>query len=125
MVDPSLMHGVDADGHEWVRCCICGELHVWPHPNLYVDDDGAKWDLCEGRCAEEAGERRKKDVMDDTLNGLLETTDGSVWAEEFCKRWTLTTVDGAVVDDAEGLMIAWFANAIETGRGAGLRMRTP
>lgn len=41
---------------------------------------------------------------------LLCTTDAQVWAEEFAK--VQPTVD-------EGLMIGWFANAIETGRRAG------
>lgn len=43
MTDPSLMRGPD-----WVRCCICGELHVEPFDGLAVDEDGAKWDMCVG-----------------------------------------------------------------------------
>jgi hypothetical protein len=44
---------------------------------------------------------------------LYGTTDASVWAEEFCKRF----------DMDEGTMIAWFANAIEIGRSAGKAQR--
>lgn len=43
---------------------------------------------------------------------LRSTTDAAVWTNEFIK----------VVPDADwGLMVGWFANAIETGRDAGLR----
>jgi hypothetical protein len=60
---------------------------------------------------------------------LLATTDAMVWAEEFCRIF-----DGHVVVGSrtlqeiehkdwtkldEGTMVAWFANAIETGRSAG------
>jgi hypothetical protein len=52
--------------------------------------------------------------MDDTTRKLLSTTDATVWAREFVDRFV-------VLDDAidEGLMISWFANAIEVGRSAG------
>jgi hypothetical protein len=50
MTDPALMRG---DG--WVRCCICGELHVAPYERLAVDADGLRWDVCAGQCAIEAG----------------------------------------------------------------------
>jgi hypothetical protein len=49
-MDPSLMRG---DG--WVRCCICGELQERPYPNLAVDGEGQRWDVCVGPCAVEAG----------------------------------------------------------------------
>jgi hypothetical protein len=47
--------------------------------------------------------------MDKEIN-LLETTDAMVWAEEFVRlkiknKWTLESID-------EGLMLAWFANAM-------------
>lgn len=38
-------------------------------------------------------------------------TDGQVWAREFVARH----------GGDEGLMLSWFANAIEAGRSAGLR----
>lgn len=46
---------------------------------------------------------------------LLATTDGEVWAQEFMRRF------GDRLNESvdEGLMISWFANAIETGRTAG------
>ena len=46
-----------------------------------------------------------------TDENLLQTTDGSVWAAEFMKRFgqSKNQID-------EELMISWFANAIETGR---------
>lgn len=49
-MDGSLMRG---DG--WVRCCICGELHEHPFPNLAVDEHGVAWDVCKGDCARESG----------------------------------------------------------------------
>ena len=49
---------------------------------------------------------------------LLSTTDAQVWAEEF-----MATFAGRIVGEAvtEGTMIGWFANAIETGRSAGIQ----
>lgn len=40
-------------------------------------------------------------------NYLLSTTDARKWAEAFCQLCP---------DMDEGTMIAWFANAIETGK---------
>lgn len=48
--------------------------------------------------------------MNKMLERLYSTTDAQVWAEEFMK----VVKSGAVVD--EGLMIGWFANAIETAK---------
>lgn len=50
MSDPHLMRGSN-----WVRCCICGEVHVKPYPDLFIDQHGALWDVCKGHCADEAG----------------------------------------------------------------------
>lgn len=47
---------------------------------------------------------------------LHATTDASVWAREFV-RIVVETEPGVTVDF--GLMVGWFANAIETGRAAG------
>jgi hypothetical protein len=53
--------------------------------------------------------------MPNTLD-LLSTTDAQKWAQEFMRLF------GDKRDEIdEGLMIAWFANAIETGRTAGER----
>jgi hypothetical protein len=43
------------------------------------------------------------------------------WAEEFCRIFQGKTIGGPVVrgDVDQGTMVAWFANAIETGRDAG------
>ncbi len=49
MVDPDLMRG---DG--WIRCCICGRLHLAPYDELARDESG-KWDVCAGECARAAG----------------------------------------------------------------------
>ena len=62
-------------------------------------------------------------TVDEAL--LRSTTDARVWAEEFCRAFAGHTVtnredvfgDGGPVD--VGLMIGWFANAIEVGRAAG------
>ena len=48
MTDSSLMRGPG-----FVRCAMCGELHVDPYPNLAVID-GEMWDLCAGPCADMA-----------------------------------------------------------------------
>jgi hypothetical protein len=50
VTDSALMRG---DG--WVRCCICGELHERPYPNLARDAAGDLWDACSGDCARDAG----------------------------------------------------------------------
>jgi hypothetical protein len=51
---------------------------------------------------------------------LHSTTDGMVWATEFCKLFDVTHREtGEPVD--EGTMVGWFANAIEIGRYAGQR----
>lgn len=49
---------------------------------------------------------------------LYSTTDASVWAKEFCALFGIYTPEG-VVEDGEGLMIGWFANAIETAKRIG------
>jgi hypothetical protein len=48
--------------------------------------------------------------------GILSTTDAVVWAREFVK----VAASGRVAVD-EATMVGWFANAIETGRNAGIR----
>lgn len=57
--------------------------------------------------------------MDTPLSASLRlqnTTDGQIWAQEFMRLF------GDRRDEIdEGLMIGWFANAIETGRAAGSR----
>lgn len=49
---------------------------------------------------------------------LLATTDASVWAARFVEIFHGSAVGTIALD--EGTMIAWFANAIEVGRSAGL-----
>lgn len=58
---------------------------------------------------------------DDLATKLHDTTNAAVWAEEFLK-----VVGGAIPPSEDGgaavdfgLMVGWFANAIETGRNAG------
>lgn len=52
---------------------------------------------------------------------LHETTDATVWAAEFCKRWptALCQIPGRegveTEEDFEAIMIGWFANAIMAG----------
>lgn len=50
---------------------------------------------------------------------LHESTDAQRWAREFVELFDTFPVGGAAVD--EGLMISWFANAIEAGRSASQR----
>ena len=45
--------------------------------------------------------------------------DARHWAERFADKFPAVLQDGAgVINDVEGLMLTWFAGAIETGRMA-------
>lgn len=48
-------------------------------------------------------------------------TDAMRWAEEFCKLFGVYKVNEVEADNSDqiGLMVTWFANAIEAGRDAG------
>jgi hypothetical protein len=46
-------------------------------------------------------------------------TDAMHWAERFALNFEVLHKDGGVETDVAGLMLAWFAGAIETGRMAG------
>jgi len=52
---------------------------------------------------------------------LLSTDDAQVWAQEFIRIFNGQTIGGESGETSravdEGLMITWFANAIETGKG--------
>jgi hypothetical protein len=63
---------------------------------------------------------QEAEVSEDTTmtERLYSTTDASVWAKEFCALFGIYTPEG-VVEDGEGLMIGWFANAIETAKRIG------
>lgn len=62
---------------------------------------------------------------DDAI-ALQSSTDAVEWTEAFLKRFTVYS-NGAVTDEERdnhhawewGLMVGWFANAIEVGRSAG------
>jgi hypothetical protein len=62
-------------------------------------------------------------AADELAKELHSTTDAAVWAQRFCERFSIYT-DQGVVDDKWGLMVGWFANAIEVGRDAGARLPT-
>lgn len=64
--------------------------------------------------------RPRRNVNEARLNG---NTDAMEWAEEFCAAFVVVGRPGCAVDDSDnvGLMVGWFANAIETGRSAGFR----
>lgn len=52
---------------------------------------------------------------------LHATTDARIWAEEFCRLFAGRAITNGPWTDGmvgEGLMVGWFANAIETGRSA-------
>lgn len=54
---------------------------------------------------------------------LHETTDASVWAHTFIESFRVRerkASEDPSKDDARGLMLGWFANAIEAGRMAGI-----
>lgn len=65
----------------------------------------------------EASYERPDLPVNGDLEDLLATTDGMTWAAKFVEQFKGLVVDGTVID--EGLMVTWFANAIETGRRAG------
>jgi hypothetical protein len=57
---------------------------------------------------------------------LLATTDAGLWAEEFVRIFNGATIGSPQENHSsghtyvdEGTMLAWFANAIETGRNFG------
>jgi len=54
------------------------------------------------------------------MNELLSTVDAQVWAEEFCRDRVIMIATGGglyeEVEDPVGLMISWFANAMETAK---------
>ena len=58
--------------------------------------------------------------MEKEIN-LHDTTDASVWADEFCKRWptALCQIEGKEGVESEenfkDIMLGWFANAIIAG----------
>lgn len=57
---------------------------------------------------------------DDTrarTRGLLGTDDAMVWAEEFCRifdNWIIESGNEADGFVSEGMMVGWFANAMQT-----------
>jgi len=57
----------------------------------------------------------------------LDTTDAQVWAAEFVRIFAGKEIREHEAEGAvdEGTMIAWFANAIETGRSAGRKETCP
>jgi hypothetical protein len=56
-------------------------------------------------------------MADERAIKLHSTTDARVWADEFCNLFSIIMKDGELVEDSRGVMLGWFANAIETGRG--------
>ncbi len=53
-MDPVLRHDLTRLPTGEVMCCICFTFRR--REDLFVDQDGAKWDLCgDGTCAKEAG----------------------------------------------------------------------
>jgi len=50
---------------------------------------------------------------------LIGDHDARHWAERFAHRFPAILQDGeGVINDVEGLMLTWFAGAIETGKMA-------
>jgi len=66
---------------------------------------------------------------------LLGTTDGMMWAQEFCRIFKgFTIIDADYAADGggvpahyvdEGAMVTWFANAVEVGRSAARPQTVP
>lgn len=87
----------------WMRCPNCnatGQEHV-RSGGMYAGAVRCK--LCNG---ERYVTVREGDASDMTIEKLLSTDDAQVWAREFV----------ALHGGDEGLMIGWFANAIETAK---------
>lgn len=54
--------------------------------------------------------------------GLNQCTDAARWAAAFADLFAVNLANGlSAGDDTQGLMLGWFANAIEAGRDEGLR----
>ncbi len=71
--------------------------------------------------AEDRAQKEEPVTPEETLRRadeaeLLSTTDAAVWARHFIRRFGEARSAPAI---DEGLMLAWFANAIEVGRDAG------
>lgn len=59
---------------------------------------------------------------------LHATTDAMVWAEAFCDLFTPCSgppTEGKDRGESVGLMVGWYANAIEVGRTAGRNAARP
>ncbi len=62
---------------------------------------------------------------------LHDTTDATVWADEFCKRWpsALCQIEGRegveTEEDFREIMVGWFANAIMAGVDSEARKHLP
>jgi hypothetical protein len=54
-------------------------------------------------------------VADTEVNRLHFTDEARIWAQEFCRKFVIHE-GHQLVPDQMGLMIGWFANAIETGK---------
>lgn len=65
------------------------------------------------------------DLNEQITRELHSTTDAQVWAKRFASLFIVLNREDSLSkitgDELEGLMIGWFANAIEVGRSAGLR----
>lgn len=61
--------------------------------------------------------------MDEIARKLHGTTDAMVWAETFVDLFRNEIIGGPTAD--VGLIVGWFANAIETGRSFGLSEESP
>ena len=104
-IDPvCLAHGLRASEHEHGRClycCICFK-QLTPM-TCAVDEDGQKWDVCQGPCAVEAGILRPP--RGSMMSGSKRCPDcGMVWPlENFMRRlgqpWYVTRAGWAVAEE--------------------------
>ena len=55
----------------------------------------------------------------ETMNHLIGETNAMIWAENFCDLMkSLTQAQRTIFVTDPGVMVGWFANAIEAGRDA-------
>jgi hypothetical protein len=100
------------------------------HPDVTID--WGDFGPCQGHCDEVHPDNldecldapgcfkcdREAHIQSSNPFDLFETTNAAKWATDFVERFAGRTVQEGDVDF--GVMVGWFANAIETGRRAAL-----
>ena len=109
---------------------VMSERLAWEFARILAVDAGALAPRA-GEMAEDHGRQVRKLSAHAAAYGtgvlvgggpLHESTDAMRWATAFSGLFSVSLSNGLPAgDDTQGLMLGWFANAIEAGRTAGLR----